>query len=87
MRIEALALAECAGPRDEDVHAHEDEVESLYVLEGEAVLTLGDEAVRAPAGSWAQIPAGVPHALRFPERARYLSLYCPTAAPRRSPAA
>jgi quercetin dioxygenase-like cupin family protein len=84
LQIEALTLAERTGSRDEEVHVHDGQVESLYVLEGEAVLTLGDRALRAPAGSWAQIPPGVPHALGFPARgARYLSLFSPTAAPTR----
>lgn len=87
VRIDALTLAECVGVQDEEVHAHDEEVESLYVLEGEAVLTLGDQQLRAPAGSWAQVAPGVPHALRFPERTRYLSLFAPTAGPSRSPAA
>jgi mannose-6-phosphate isomerase-like protein (cupin superfamily) len=87
VRTEAIDLVERAGARDEEVHAHDDRVESLYVLEGEAVLTLGDEELRAPAGSWAEVAPGVPHALRLPERTRCLSLHCPTAAPRRSPGA
>ena len=87
VRIEALRLAERWGSHDEEVHAHEDQVESLYVLEGEAVLALGDGELRAPAGSWAQVAPGVAHALRFPARTRYLSLFSPRAAPRRSPAA
>jgi quercetin dioxygenase-like cupin family protein len=75
VRIDALTLAEHWGAQDEEVHSHDDEVESLYVLCGEAVLTLDGEELRAPAGSWAQIPAGAPHALGFRERTRYLSLH------------
>jgi mannose-6-phosphate isomerase-like protein (cupin superfamily) len=74
--IEALALEERWG-EDEPVHVHDDHVESLYVLEGEAVLTLGEEALPAPAGAWAQVPRGAPHALAFPRRTRYLSLRTP----------
>jgi quercetin dioxygenase-like cupin family protein len=75
--IEALALEERWGEADEAIHVHDDHVESLYVLEGEAVLTLGEDARPAPAGAWAQIPRGVPHALAFPRRTRYLSLRSP----------
>jgi quercetin dioxygenase-like cupin family protein len=88
LQIDAVRLAERAGAQDEEVHVHDDQVESLYVLEGEAVLRLGDEELPAPAGSWAQIPPGVPHALGFPARgSRYLSVFSPRAAPSRSPAA
>ena len=40
---------------------HGERVESLYVLEGGRLLTAADRDVRAAAGSWLQIPAGVPH--------------------------
>jgi len=75
--IDALRLAERLGEVDEEIHVHDDHVESLYVLEGEAVVTLGEEALPAPAGSWAQVPRGVAHALAFPRRTRYLSLRTP----------
>jgi mannose-6-phosphate isomerase-like protein (cupin superfamily) len=82
LQIEALTLAERSGAQDEEVHVHDDQVESLYVLAEDVVL--GDEELRAPAGSWAQIPAGAPHALRFPARgARYLRVFSPRAAPSR----
>jgi quercetin dioxygenase-like cupin family protein len=60
-------------------HLHRDHVESIYVLEGEIALTAGDRAVRAQAGSWVQVPPGVPHALSFPgpEPARLLNLHTP----------
>jgi quercetin dioxygenase-like cupin family protein len=44
-------------------HVH-DEVHSLYVLAGEVTLAAGDRERHAPAGSWLQIPAGLPHAVR-----------------------
>ena len=63
---------------------HDQQVESLYVVEGDVVLTLGDQELRAPAGSWAQIPPGVPHALGFPARgSRHLSVFSPRAVPSR----
>jgi quercetin dioxygenase-like cupin family protein len=45
-------------------HAHRDHVDSFYVLEGQAEFTLGDELVRAVAGTWISVPAGVVHAFR-----------------------
>jgi quercetin dioxygenase-like cupin family protein len=75
--IEALTVVERSG-ENEPVHVHAHEVESLYVLEGEAVLLLGGEELRAPAGSWAQVAPGAPHALAFPAPTRCLSLHAPS---------
>ena len=55
-----IAVTERSGAED-DVHAHGEHVESLYVLEGELALTVGDRELGAAAGTWLQIPAGVPH--------------------------
>ena len=57
------------------VHAHGEHVESLYVLEGELALTAGDREVRARAGTWLQIPAGMTHRVSGP--ARYLEVHTP----------
>jgi quercetin dioxygenase-like cupin family protein len=43
------------------LHRHEDHVDSFYVLEGEAEFTIGDEIVRAPAGTWLSVPVGTIH--------------------------
>lgn len=60
-------------------HLHRRHVESFYVLEGEMTLTVGDREFRAEAGSWVQVPPGVPHALSFPgsEPVRFLNLHTP----------
>jgi quercetin dioxygenase-like cupin family protein len=78
--IDALRLEERCGEHDEDVHAH-DFVASLYVLEGEAVLALDGERHTLSPGTFAQVPPGVPHALAFPRRTRYLSLRAPNRQP------
>jgi len=44
------------------VHRHEDEV--FYVLGGELELQLGDQRVRAKAGSTAYLPRDIPHTFR-----------------------
>ena len=36
----------------------------LQILSGEARLTLGGETVEARAGSWAHMPAGLPHSVQ-----------------------
>ena len=51
------------GPDFEGVedHAHDDFVDSFYVLAGEAEFRLGAEAVRAGPGSFVAAPPGVEH--------------------------
>ena len=80
--VEEIGIAEAwgdPGAASPPAHVHERHVESLYVLEGEVGLTLGDRGIRAQAGTWVQVPPGVPHAFSFPgsEPARYLSLHTP----------
>ena len=78
LEIEALRIVERSG-EDEHEHVHHDLIESLYVLSGEAVLTLDGERLPAPAGTWVQVEPGVPHALAYPEGTRCLSLHAPAA--------
>ena len=61
-------------------HLHRRHVESSYVLEGELALTVGDRELRAQAGSWVQVPPGVPHTFSFPgsEPVRFLNLHTPS---------
>ena len=50
------------------------------MLEGELALTAGGRELRARAGTWMQVPPGVPHSLSFPgsEPARFLDLHTPS---------
>ncbi len=36
---------------------------TLEVVEGEATITLGDDSVEAPAGTWMHMPANTPHSV------------------------
>jgi mannose-6-phosphate isomerase-like protein (cupin superfamily) len=71
--IDAIRIEEVRG---EPGDAPRSEPQSLYVLEGELVLTAGDRELRAPTGSWVDVPPGVPHTLTFPgpEPVRYLAI-------------
>jgi|SRR5215217_1720326 len=61
------------------LHRHPEDMESFYVLEGELTIYVDDQpGVRAPAGSFAHIPAGTVHGFRVEsEKARYLILTTP----------
>jgi mannose-6-phosphate isomerase-like protein (cupin superfamily) len=54
-----------------DTHVHREHVESFFVLEGELVVN----ETRAAAGTWLQIPPGLPHAVSG--SARYLDVHTP----------
>ena len=65
--------------REDARHVHRRHVESLYVLDGEVSLAAGDRELRARAGTWLQIPAGVPHLLASGAGgARILEVHTPT---------
>ena len=71
----AIAIAEVRGDQvDPSPHDHR-HAASFYVLEGELALMAGGRELRAEAGSWVQVPAGVPHAVAGP--ARHLSIHAP----------
>jgi mannose-6-phosphate isomerase-like protein (cupin superfamily) len=76
--IEAIRVEEVSsapgGPR-----LHTGHVASFYVLEGELALSAAGREIHAEAGSWLQVPAGVPHELSAPEPARFLDLRTPLA--------
>jgi hypothetical protein len=78
--VEAIRISEERGDRPLERRGGE-QLASFYVLEGELALTAGDGDVRAGAGSWVQVPPGVPHTLAFPAPARFLDIGTPPAAP------
>ncbi len=60
-------------------HAHEDRLESWYVLEGPILFALGEREVEAEAGTWLQAPAGLEHTYEFTgPGARLLSIHTPS---------
>jgi quercetin dioxygenase-like cupin family protein len=61
-------------------HLHRRHVESFYVLEGEMTFTAGGRELRAEAGSWVQVPPGVPHAFAFPSNhsVHFLNVHTPS---------
>lgn len=74
--IEEIAIAEVSGDSAEpSPHVQDRGIECFYVLEGELALTAGDGELRAGAGSWVQVPPGVPRAVSAP--ARHLNVRAP----------
>jgi mannose-6-phosphate isomerase-like protein (cupin superfamily) len=79
---EAIAISESAGDPEgpsPPLHVHPRHVESFYVLEGELTFTVDGRTVPAPAGTWVQVPPGVPHtfAPAGTDRLRFLNLHTP----------
>ena len=60
-------------------HVHHEHAESFYVLEGELTFMAGGRELRAAAGSWVQVPPGVPHtfAPTWSEPVRFLEIHTP----------
>jgi quercetin dioxygenase-like cupin family protein len=71
--IDAIRIAEVRTAPG-DAPPPRTERECFYVLEGELVLTLGDHELRAPTGSWVEMPAGIPHVITSQEPVRHLSV-------------
>jgi mannose-6-phosphate isomerase-like protein (cupin superfamily) len=69
-----------AGFRGPDPHAHDDHVDSFYVLEGEPEFLMGTETLRLGSGSFVAAPIGVVHTFSNPgpEPARVLNIHAPS---------
>jgi quercetin dioxygenase-like cupin family protein len=81
--VDAIAVAETHMEPDAAVatpaHVHAGHQEWLYVLDGEATLAAGHGELRATAGTWVHVPAGVEHALEAAgaDGARLLTVHAP----------
>ena len=62
-----------------EVHAHRDEDDSFYVLEGELTFTLDEGEIVASAGTFVLVPPGVRHAFanRGDAVARFINVHAP----------
>jgi quercetin dioxygenase-like cupin family protein len=77
-----LCLAEFeieAGYEAPDLHDHEDEVDSVYVLDGELRVLIENERHTAGPGTLAAIPPGVQHTFAHPGdgTVRFLNIHTP----------
>jgi mannose-6-phosphate isomerase-like protein (cupin superfamily) len=73
------AVMTIAGGQDAGPAESHDADQIVYVIEGEAVITIGDEERRTGPGGLALIPAGARHHVRNPGRAPLflLTVYAP----------
>ena len=81
--VDEIGVAEVATEPDglsPPLHVHRRHTESFYVLAGELTFTVAGSEVHAAAGSWVQVPAGVPHtfAPTGSEDVRYLDVHTPS---------
>ena len=78
-----LALVEFElepGFRGPPVHAHDDQLDSFYVLEGEVEFVVEDDRMLLGPGSFVAAPPGVRHTFAGgPGRSRLLNLHAPSA--------
>ena len=74
--VPEIAIAEVLGEASGPPHVHLRHAVSFYVLEGELALRTGEGELRAAAGSWVQVPPGVPHAVAA--TGRYLDIHTPS---------
>ena len=60
-QLEVIELRFGPGFEGVDPHVHDDFVDAFFVLAGEAEFVVGDEVLRAEAGSFVAAPPGVVH--------------------------
>jgi quercetin dioxygenase-like cupin family protein len=80
--VEEIAISEVLGDPggpSPPPHVHRSHVESFYVLEGEMTFAAAGRELRADAGSWVQVPPGVPHTFTLGEGpVRFLDVHTPS---------
>jgi len=62
--LEVIELRFGPGFEGVDPHTHADQVDSFYVLEGEAEFTVGADTVRRGPGTYVAAPVGAVHGFR-----------------------
>ena len=82
-----LGIIEIAPGRELEAHAHGDEDDAFYILEGEMTFLFGDEGDEAvaPPGTFVLVPPGVRHGFRNPGPGpvRMLNVHAPAGFDRR----
>jgi quercetin dioxygenase-like cupin family protein len=81
--VDEIAVCEAradAGTPSPPRHLHRRHVESFYVIEGSMTFESGEQDFLAEAGSWIQVPPGVPHTYTIvgDRPARFLNVHTPS---------
>jgi quercetin dioxygenase-like cupin family protein len=78
--VDEIGIAEVSieSASTSEPHVHRHHVESLYVLDGALAIEAGGGELRADAGSWVKLPAGVPHSLAASAPVRFLDVHTPS---------
>jgi mannose-6-phosphate isomerase-like protein (cupin superfamily) len=83
LNVSVITMAPNAdGP---EMHAHADEDDAFYILDGELTFLLDDGEVPAPAGTFVLVPPGVSHTFRnaINQPTRVLNIHAPAGFDRR----
>ena len=80
-----FAIIEIAAGRELEAHAHTEEDDAFYIVEGEMTFVLEGEDVKAPPGTFVLVPPGVEHGFRNDGEApvRMLNIHAPAGFDRR----
>jgi mannose-6-phosphate isomerase-like protein (cupin superfamily) len=80
-----LGLIEIAPGRELEAHAHPDEDDAFYIVEGEMTFVFGEQRVSAPPGTFVLVPPGTEHGFRndHPHPVRMLNIHAPAGFDRR----
>jgi quercetin dioxygenase-like cupin family protein len=78
-RLASVALVQVPPGSVVGLHSHTDQVETVYVLKGQSVLTLAETEMPFNAGQIVALPAGVEHELRNagPEPVELITFFTP----------
>jgi mannose-6-phosphate isomerase-like protein (cupin superfamily) len=84
-RFNVSVITMAPGAHGPEMHAHADEDDSFYILDGELVFLLEEGELSAPTGTFVLVPPGVEHTFRNPlERpTRVLNIHAPAGFDRR----
>jgi len=84
-RFNVSVITMAPGAHGPDMHAHADEDDSFYILDGELTLVLDEGEVAAPTGTFVLVPPGVNHTFRnaLESPTRVLNIHAPAGFDRR----
>jgi len=84
-RFNVSVITMAPGAHGPEAHVHADEDDAFYILDGELTFMLGQDEVKARAGTFLLIPPGVEHGFRndTEQPVRILNVHAPAGFDRR----